>query len=732
MSISPNVAYLRKECYQINWFKNILFSYQPYNSFQVILSQGVRSMAKEKREYYTSYQPQQHQSRFWVHSESCYTEEELEQRTWILKVRSNSGIHPDYLSNPSSWFADDSQALINVYERSWFYSNAYKTRHVLNRDDFHVQPIDSQRLQWTALYDLMQKTGDYLLLRNQALPQTHLNQPMNFFLLDLNHILKGISQNPNIKQTRDQLEHVTRYVRTIEKNISPFAGSDRLFLANFRSTIDDEIHPQLTRKIESQLLRDRLGELSKSIEQLSTERNRILHFALNANQVNPHPYTFAIDKPDDLKAYPTQAVKECGKSSTAVVESPISILQLTGEELKDCSNFQLINMEDKVLDHYAKAITDLNELDQFQKVITQTMDLLGQAGEVYTVFQFKEQLSFLLKQIEHFIDESSVHINEIIHANTLAYHKAIHEEQNLPLLKRWLTSEQEKLNTFIDNQDTLAQFPSTTADLAKTNQALKQQVNYVIGHLNGPKVKSTDFATLAGQAQELNALMDSMHRWITFQYKIKGLEPPKKPEKLELLSQQPKSQQQSHSQPKLRPSFFEANRQISGTNGCLPNWTYEQAVCPVFPEQPQALAITACGDQDMDVCPVSKQETSYAGVYLGLIVLIPVGLIALYLLYQALNNKSEPKVKILGNKDEYEAIKTELDDFIVTIQRDSFMNDSDIKSLFEEYIEKYEELSKQAKKEIYDIEELTELYENIKCFYDDYCPKSPQSTSLTC
>lgn len=64
MSISPNVAYLRKECYQINWFKNILFSYQPYNSFQVILSQGVRSMAKEKREYYTSYQPQQHQSRF--------------------------------------------------------------------------------------------------------------------------------------------------------------------------------------------------------------------------------------------------------------------------------------------------------------------------------------------------------------------------------------------------------------------------------------------------------------------------------------------------------------------------------------------------------------------------------------------------------------------------------------------------------------------------------------------
>ncbi|AWN73890.1 hypothetical protein LEAN103870_00730 [Legionella anisa] len=683
-------------------------------------------MAKEKREYYTSYQPQQHQSRFWVHSESCYTEEELEQRTWILKTRSNSGIHPDYLSNPSSWFADDSQALINTYERSWFYSNSFKPRHVLTRDDFHVQPIDSQRLQWSALYDLMQKTGDYLLLRNQALPQNHLNQPMNFFLLDLNHILKGISQNSNIKQTRDQLEHVTRYVRTIEKNISPFAGSDRLFLANFRGTIEDEIHPQLTHRIESQLLRDRLSELSKTIEQLSTERNRILHFALNTNQVNPHPYTFAIDKPADLKAYPTQAVKECGKISTAVVESPVSVLQLTGKELKDCPDFQLINMQDKVLDHYAKAITDLNELNQFQKVITQTMDLLGQAGEVYTVFQFKEQLSLLLKQIEHFIDESSSHIEEIIHANTLAYHKAIHEEQNLSFLKKWLTSEQEKLNTFIGNQDTLAQFPSTAAELAKTNQVLKQQVNYVIGHLNGPKVKSTDFATLAEQAQELNVLMESMHRWITFQYTLKGLAPPKEPEKLELLPQ-PRSRQKAHQPSKLRPSFFESNKSPSGTGDCLPNWTYEPAVCPVLPEQPQAIAV--CSDQDMAVCRAPEQETSYAGIYLGLIVLIPVGLLALYLVYQALN-KPEPKVKTLGNKDEYEGIKTQLDDFIVTIQRDERMSDSEIKCLFEVYIERYDELNKQAQKEIYDMGELRELYEDIKCFYDDYAPKSP--TSLTC
>ncbi|QMT59881.1 hypothetical protein [Legionella sp. PC997] len=685
-------------------------------------------MAKEKKEYYTSYQPQPQHSRFWLHSESCYTEEELAQREWILKTRANSGIHPDYLANPSSWFADDSQALINVYERSWFYSNAFKTRHALTRDDFHVQPIDSQRLQWTALYQLMQKIGDYLLLRNQNLRQDHLNQPMNFFLLDLNHILKGISQNPNIKQTSEQLELVTRYVRTIEKNISPFVGSDRLFLANFRSTIDDEIHPLLAHKIESQLLRDRLGDVSKTIEQLSTERNRVLHFALNANQVNPHPYTFAIDKPADLKAYPTQAVKECGKSSTAVVDSPISTLQLTAKQLKNCPDFQLVNMQDNVLENYAQAITDLNELDQFQKVITQTMDLLGQAGEVFTVLQFKEQLSSLLKQIDSFIDESSVHIEAIIHANTNAYHKAIQEEQNLSLIKKWITSEQSKLNTFITNQDTLAQFPSTTSDLSKTNQVLKQQVNYVIAHLNGPKLKDTDFVTLAGQAQELNALMDSMHRWISFQYSIKGLQPPKEPEKLQLIPE-PRAQQKPHYQPKLHSSFFESNNK-QAIDHCSPHLSYEPPTCRLPIEQPPAIA-SACTDQDMTVCKVQNDSprTDLTGMYLGMIILVPIGFLALYLLYLSLN-KSEPKVKLLGSKEEYEEIKTKFDDFIIEIKKNDDLSDSQIQNKMEDFIETYSELNKQAQRGIYDVEELKELFEDVSDFYSEYTSESESSTSL--
>lgn len=111
---------------------------------------------------------------------------------------------------------------------------------------------------------------------------------MNYVLLDINSMLKGLSQNPNIEQVKEQLELITRYIRTIEKNVSPLVGSDRLFLANFRGIIHEKVMPPITHMIESRLLQDRLQHLSKIIRQVSTERNRVLHFALNAHSVNPH------------------------------------------------------------------------------------------------------------------------------------------------------------------------------------------------------------------------------------------------------------------------------------------------------------------------------------------------------------------------------------------------------------------------------------------------------------
>ena len=515
----------------------------------------------------------------------------------------HSGIDPDYLNNPSSWFAEEEQALVTVYPDSWFYSPAFKTRHIPSLDEFHVQPIDGYRLQWPALYDLMQQVGDYLLLRNEQLPPEHLNQPVNFFLLDVNNILKGISQNANIAQVQKQLELLTRYVRTIEKYISPLIGSDRLFMANVREVIDDEIQPLLSHMIESQLLHERLNELQKIIKQVSTERNRILHYALNVNEVNHHAYDFSVSKRGELSHFPTQAAKECGHSNSELMAKSAPTVHLTAGKLKKCPDFELISMNDDVLNHYAKAISDLNELERFQKVITQIMDLLGQAGEVYTIHQFREQMILLLKQIDGFLDESAQHIDAILRANKNAYHQAIDSEQNLSFFKKIFSDEKAKLHTYIKNQDTLAQFPSSSPELDKTNKAFKEHVNQVITHLSQAKMKESSFEAITGQVQELEYLMNSMNQWV---HEIKGL-PPSPP--IQLIST---SSTRATTQPTVIPLGIAHNNNM------------------FFTDSPTAVAPTPfCSDED-PLCTPSSYQNNVA--YLGLFALIPLAVIFLYLI----------------------------------------------------------------------------------------------------
>lgn len=685
----------------------LLIKQYPYGYLR---SQGVRSMGKDKKEHLAKYRPIPGKSRFWIHSESCYTEEDLTFREWVLKIRTKSGIHPDYLSNPSSWFSDDSQALVNIYEHAWFFSDAFKPRHILTRDDFHVQPIDSQRLQWPAIYELMQNVGDYLLLRNQELPSEHLNQPMNYVLLDVNNILKGLSQNTNIQQVQEQLEHLTYYLRTVEKNISPLVGSDRLFLANFRSTIDTNISPKLTHLFESQLLRERLGELSKTINKLSTDRNRILHFALNINPVNPHPYDFSIKQIEDTTAYPTQAAKDCGKPSTELLTNPdpIPVLQLTMEQLKDCPHFKLISMDDDVLIHYAGAISDLNELDRFQKVVAQIMDLLGQAGEVYTIHQFKEQMLTLLHQIDVFIDDSSKHISSILQANTNAYHKAIMEEQNLSLWKKLFSKEQQQLQTYIKNQDTLAQFPSSNSDLIKTNKALKIHVGEVIGHLSQPRLKESSFEAIAGQAQDLDKLMGSMHQWIEIQHVKKGLIAPDAPKPLNLVSSTTSFPQKSiitneptaHHQP-----LFSATSSTLTRSNC----SSESGYCSTNGVQ-----------------PALSQNTM---LYIGLVTLLPLGILVLVLIYgwSTKKNKEHPDIhsSVYGTEQEFNQIKIQVDDVLTKIKAFEHTNNSDLSNEYDFYVEKYQRLLLKARSGVgFSISGINKLLENLDYFYQEMCSTS--------
>lgn len=479
-------------------------------------------MGKIDKSATTSYRTMPNNYRFWLYTETAYTEKELAFREWILKTRATSGLHADCLLTPSSWFSDDHQALVNVHEGSWLYSTAYKPRHILSRDDFHVQPIDGQNLQWGSLFNLMQKTGDYLILRNKDLSDDHLNQPMNFVLLDVNNIIKSLSQNPNIGHVKAQLELLTKYLRSIEKNTSPLVGSDRLFLANVRDEINNIVMPKILTIIEQRVLQERLQELSKSVHQISTDRNRILHFVANPGLVNPHPYEYSMEPPQVLSAYPTQAAKQCVQQHRA-----LSTFETTGDskplKLSDCPNFRLITDDPIIHSHYFHAIADLEELEHFQDIISRINGLLSQAGEIYTIQQFRTQLLGLLEQIALFIEDSSLHINALIMANNELYYQAIRMQQELSYWQKWMSNDETVLKQYIANQDSLSRFPSGTLELAKTKSAGLVSIHEVINHLSQSKINEQSPALIEESAQQLDQLLILMDHWIADRYRNKGL-----------------------------------------------------------------------------------------------------------------------------------------------------------------------------------------------------------------
>ncbi len=632
------------------------------------------------------YQAMPQQSRFWLHSEACYTEDELNFRALVLSIRTNSGIHSDYLTNPSSWFADIEQAFTTVYENSWFFSHALRPRHILSRDDFLVQPIDNQRLQWPDLYDLMQRTGDYLLTRNQNLPVNHLNQPMNYILLDINNILKGISQNPNIEQTIEQLNYLVNYVRNIEKNISPLIGSDRLFLADFRDFINDEIQPYLSQRIEAQLLRDRMSSLAKSITQLSEERHRILHFALSDSPVNPHPHDAFRLESGSLKDYPVLAAQACAHQDKEALIKEDASLKILAQQLRDCPDFHLIKMTKEVLEPYAQGSSELKQLKQFKEIIEKVIELLGQAGEVYTVYQFQEQLSLLLGQMAHFIDTSSQPIKAIIRENEQAYHKAIHDEQNLSFFKRMLTSERDKLNTFIHNQDILSQFPSSMSDLLKINTVIKQSVSQIITHLSQAG-KRTNFSGLAEKAQQLNTLMGEMHHWTSVQYQIQGLKAPQEPEKLLLFTENTLGSV-------AEISFFKNNT----LNQTISNYT--------MPTQQLLLA--------SETNQASQINMSFS--WMGLLLLLPIGALALYWLAQA---KTPPAPVLLGNKETFDEWLFKVEDLITQIKESAKTNAFQAIE-YANFIDTYQGLKANAQLGNYEVSRLIQLHEDMNYFYSSF------------
>jgi hypothetical protein len=109
----------------------------------------------------------------------------------------------------------------------------------------------------------------------------------------------------------------------------------------------------------------------------------------------------------------------------------------------------------------------------------------------------------------------------------------------MPLWKKWLTQDSEKINNYITNQDNLARFPAELSELDKTNAKAQEHAKDIIRHLNQPKITETNFAALADKVQELDKLMGTMHHWITNHNLNQGLPAPTPPVSLKLILEKP-------------------------------------------------------------------------------------------------------------------------------------------------------------------------------------------------
>ncbi|MGQ3889099.1 hypothetical protein ACQUW5_08725 [Legionella sp. CNM-1927-20] len=498
--------------------------------------------------YKLPYRPMPAQSRFglfgWpLHHENCYLASELQFRQRILTARSTSGLDEELLQTSSSWFAEDKEvAFINENENAWFLNNEFRPRHELSSDDFHIGLIDNQRLNWPGLSTLMRNIGDYLLIRNSKLSPEHFNQPMNYVLLDVVQILKRLATVDNPTYVAQQLQLLRHYLRAIEIHVSPTAGSDRLFLADCRYSLEVKIESEIIHNLITQQLKKRLHAVKLQLNKVAELRHTILHFALAQEPVNPHPYweLFANSEQslDANSQFPTLAAKSCATvNRAALVEFainptllPVSINEQT---LDNCPEFKFIeSLPSKVKAAYGESITDLQEIVRFQMILDKLLQVFDQAGEVFTMLQFREEMYNLLQGIEQFIERSEKNILLVLDANTQAYHKYIQEKQDLTWWDKIVKSKQTRIDNFIVNQDNLARFSTTPSDLHLASNELLAQVNQVISHLNQQKNHNEQLKLISDVKNLIEQLIDSMHAWVNHQRISQGL--PAKPKKVNL------------------------------------------------------------------------------------------------------------------------------------------------------------------------------------------------------
>ncbi|KTD18699.1 Uncharacterised protein [Legionella lansingensis] len=706
--------------------------------------------------HHVDYRPMPSQSRFGLvfgvlHNEACYTPEELEYRARVLRARASSGLDSDLLQTSNSWFSSNQDAaFVNINEQSWFFSAEYQPREGITTEAFHIPLIESQRLHWPELGTMTRVIGDYLLLRNSNLAADHLNQPMNYVLLDVVQMLNRLSKIENPEHVANQLQLLHNYLRAVEIHTSPTIGSDRLFLADCRRTFERH-QTKIENQIHSRQLKAQIHKVQQQLTQVAELRHTVLHFALIDQPVNAHPYWehFASHQPQlNSKAeFPTLAAKNCAthhadevtKIDEKNTEHKLVALELSAKTLDHCQDFKFVdNLPGTVKKAYSDSLVDLQEILRFQGILDQLQQLFDQAGEVFTIIQFREQMLGLLQNIEKFIQDSHQTIVQVLEANANIYHQSIQAKQDLQWWEKLLTDRQKKIDDFINNQDNLARFDVTLPDLHKASKDLFQQVNQAMNYLTQQAGEKKQLELISSTRGLVQQLMNSMHAWIGRQYELKGLSAPEKISLIEASKTTEKIKMQEATENSWDYDYDRCNLepeedivvQTSSANRIAPLFQFWFPSNPTQTPNRLCAPGSHCGstlpmlepgatNQDANSSASSSAINMNASVALGVLILLPLGILALKLLYDSWYKPKSATTRI-DDAESFNTAQIQTADLLSIAQNQAEQLKEDYWQDHVDMINSdYEDLLKRAQKKIYDVEAMKDLYEELTDLLSD-------------
>ncbi|MCW8452277.1 hypothetical protein [Legionella quinlivanii] len=678
------------------------------------------------------------------YDELCYTEEELQFRQRVINLRTASKIDAQLLSTEDSWFNEDkTQAFSAVNEGSWLLSVQYRPRHELSLDDFHAEILPPQRVSWTGLSMMMRQIGDYLLIRNDALSKAHLNQPFNYVLLDSMQILRKLAAINDAEYVSEQLQLFTQYLRAVEVMTSPMAGSDRLFLADCRSAIEKDIQFDIQQKLQSRQFKIKIERLHHELTNLAQKRHTGMHFAVTAYDANPHPFWELYKDAQTIgsqREFPTLAAKHCAlivsettelaPESVSTIAAPESI-RLTAEDLKQCPGFKFIdNLPSTVHEAYGQAISDLQEVLRFQNILEQLSQLLDQAGEVFTITQFRSQMLDLFEGIELFVQRSQAPVMEVLEANSAAYHQSIQDKQDIRWWEKWISDKPEKIDSFINNQDNLSRFGVTPVNLQQVEKQIMEQTNQIKTHLHQFATEEKQLELISSAKELMGQVMSSMQSWVNQQNRLAGL-PEKplnqaitrsypKPHSLsETKTQEPAKKNRSPVKEKTiakrpeRSRFFKSTPEPLNQMFISPVKNSHRAL-PAYSPPP----ITASSNETTN----QQAATINPLIFFSILILLPLGIILLKLLY----DRYWANVSILSaprevNLLQYEENLVKAEDSLALIAGYvSASGDEEQETLLEEFSDTVSRLKSRQKAMRYDQNALDSLLEELNDFIQDH------------